>query len=242
MAYGRWDNGRAELAPVLAHMADLQAAGMSLRRITALAGTNSRWACNVRHNPNRRWVSRRISNGILAIPIPAPGDLTAVASSRSRVDATGTARRLQALMAIGYTQREVIERLGTAPTMSYRLWEGGRLVMACTAQKVCALYDELAMVQPPDTWQARRAARRAAERGWAPPLAWDDESIDDPEAKPHPWQPQPLTSEEFAEVVADYRRSSYGDEAIAAKLGIQVESLYRRLDRLGVPRSYGRSA
>jgi len=51
------------------------------------------------------------------------------------------------------------------------------------------------------------ATRRAAARGWAPPLAWDDDTIDDPNATPdlgaETPRPQGGAGRPFADVVED---------------------------------------
>lgn len=44
------------------------------------------------------------------------------------------------------------------------------------------LYDELSMVRPEGTY-AGITRRQAARRGWLPPLAWDDDLLDVPEAE-----------------------------------------------------------
>lgn len=95
------------------------------------------------------------------------------------VDATGTRRRIHALAAVGYSLAEQSRRLGMeisgASAIARRTW-----VWVTTAEKVRALYDELSMV-PGNNNRARNEAKR---RGWPPPLAWDDETIDDPRARP----------------------------------------------------------
>jgi hypothetical protein len=93
------------------------------------------------------------------------------------VDATGTRRRLQALAAIGWPPRALAERLGIQPDNILRRHR----VRVGTARLVAAVYDQLSMTPGPDT----RSAAAARRRGWAPPLAWDDDSIDDPAARPH---------------------------------------------------------
>jgi hypothetical protein len=92
------------------------------------------------------------------------------------VDATGTRRRLQALIAIGWPRRALAERLGTRPANILRQ----RRVRAGTARRVARVYDQLSMTPGPDP----RCAEAARRRGWAPPLAWDDDQIDDPRAQP----------------------------------------------------------
>lgn len=96
-----------------------------------------------------------------------------------KVDATGTRRRIQALAAIGWSLAAQSQRLGwkpsTAHAVSSRSW-----VWPQTAEKVRGLYDELSMVPGPNN----RARGEAARKGWLPPLAFDDESIDDPDYVP----------------------------------------------------------
>ncbi|HEY9476362.1 MAG TPA: hypothetical protein VIS06_21240, partial [Mycobacteriales bacterium] len=107
----------------------------------------------------------------------------------ARVDATGTRRRIQALIAVGWSASQIGGRLGISPT---NMWGLSRrlMVSARTAARVRALYDELWDCPPParNRWQrvsVSRSTRMAAVRGWAPPVAWDDDSIDDPTAQPH---------------------------------------------------------
>jgi hypothetical protein len=98
-----------------------------------------------------------------------------------RVAAVGTTRRLQALVAIGYSQARICERLQILPSNASLLFCGGQArVCAATARKVAALFAELRLVAGPDP----RARRRAARRGWQPPSAWDTERIDDPASRP----------------------------------------------------------
>ena len=52
------------------------------------------------------------------------------------------------------------------------------------------LYDAFSMRVPtPATGYQRgsvlKARRHAARQGWPPPLAWDDEDLDNPHAQPH---------------------------------------------------------
>lgn len=96
------------------------------------------------------------------------------------VDATGTRRRVQALARIGWPLSELADRLGVRfqNVHDYTTRERTRRT---SAAKVAALYDELSMIPGPSS----SAAKRAAAKGWAPPLAWDDDTIDDPRARPN---------------------------------------------------------
>lgn len=94
-----------------------------------------------------------------------------------RLDATGTQRRVHALMALGHTAQTV----GAAAGMSafqVQQTTRRRWVSPRTATRIAAAYDRLCGTR--GTSQVTR--RRAVWLGWAPPLAWED--IDDPAERP----------------------------------------------------------
>lgn len=95
------------------------------------------------------------------------------------VDATGVRRRLQALMAIGWPSRELARRLGRdSGALGRILWTASphRRVTRELHADVNALYDQLWDQAGPSL----ESRRRAAARGWPPPLFWDDMLIDNP--------------------------------------------------------------
>lgn len=96
----------------------------------------------------------------------------------------GTIRRLQALCAIGWTQQDIGARLGLSRSRVSQIIQTTRQgVRPETAKKVADLYDELWDVIPVGP-AANRARADAARKQWVSALAWDDDVIDDPEAKP----------------------------------------------------------
>lgn len=103
------------------------------------------------------------------------------------LDATGTRRRIQALMRNGWSMGLLAGRLGcTRQALRSKLYRGDR-VTRVTAAVVRALYDELWDQAPPEGNRFERrnatmARRYAQERGWPVPLAWSDDEIDDPQA------------------------------------------------------------
>jgi hypothetical protein len=97
------------------------------------------------------------------------------------VDATGTRRRIQALLALGWTLTDLGRRLGvTNRAIGHYSCGARREVLAGTARDVATLYDQLSM-QPGPSAITRRRARQA---GWHRPLCWDDDLIDDPTFQP----------------------------------------------------------
>lgn len=108
----------------------------------------------------------------------------------------GTSRRVQALVALGYTFGQIGAALGRSQDWAAKLAHGqGTFVRTSTAEKVDALFRDWCMKPPAETdrverWQAAYARSTARKNGWVPPLAWDD--IDRDEA--------PAASEDVTEI------------------------------------------
>jgi hypothetical protein len=98
---------------------------------------------------------------------------------RMLIDATGTRRRVRALVRIGWPLSHLATRLGVS-VQNVCAYTHRVQVRQSTALKVAALYDELSMLPGPSS----SALIRARSKGWPPPLAWDDEDIDNPAARP----------------------------------------------------------
>lgn len=112
--------------------------------------------------------------------------------ARTRIDATGTRRRLQGLACLGWTFTELGERLGTT-RQAVQNWAKADTVWPATAQRITALFAELCMTVPahPPGYAAGTAERvriQARKNDWVPPLAWDDDDIDNPDARPAIWK------------------------------------------------------
>jgi hypothetical protein len=111
-----------------------------------------------------------------------------VRPSSGMVDATGTHRRIQALVALGWTRTQLAERLGVQAT-NLDAMLGKPRVRAATEAATSALYSEMWDKLPPEDtplqvkW-ARRSRDDAAAKGWPPPLAWDDRQLDRPAGRP----------------------------------------------------------
>ena len=94
--------------------------------------------------------------------------------------AVGAARRLQALAVNGWSLDELKARCGESAIEKVR---GGKVARThpSVVAKVRGLYDELWDVPGP----SNLTRKRALSRGWVPAAAWDDDSIDDPDASPN---------------------------------------------------------
>lgn len=164
-------------------------------------------------------------------------------AGRRWTDATGTHRRLQALVAAGWGMRTLSLRLG-GPQRVRRMLKR-QLVFKTTAAAVKALYDELWDKQPTvGDWREQMvvtAAKRYAERrGWVPPMAWDDEAIDDPTVGPY--RPQEHKTGSFAltrHEVAHLVSFGLSNSQIAERLGIQAHSVQAVRRQLAVQATGG---
>ena len=97
-----------------------------------------------------------------------------------RVDATGARRRIRALMALGHTMTVIGRTAGITPDCVSQVANQRRWLAPATHAKIVAAYDRLSMV----VGGSPRIRRYARDRGWPPPLAWEDGTIDDPAARP----------------------------------------------------------
>lgn len=212
------------------HALALRAAGLNADRIGELAGLCDTTVLDLCNGVLGK-VRTETHHGILAIEIPTA--TYTVSTDGARVDPTGTLRRLRALVAFGYTQRYVADRLGMFETNLGVVIRAVRpLVQASTARRVEALYDELT-ARPPAK-PSKSAIRRAAALGWAPPLAWDDETIDDPNTKPQHDIHRPVRFAERYEELRDHvgvTKAEHAIEHFGKHFDQKPENVQRQIDR-----------
>jgi transcriptional regulator with XRE-family HTH domain len=228
-AYGRWSN-LVDAEPSRRHILHLTDQGMGLKRIVAVSGISQgvlwKLVYGKRRPDDTRVPTRRVRQGteqrILAIKV----DL----AQGAKVDSCGTRRRLQALVAIGYSQSRLAQRLGMSPTNFTRTMHHNSEVLKQTADAAVSLYNELSMTPAVGTDQRSRIsvtrARRYAEHMmWLPPLAWDDESIDDPFS-----QPAEMGEPDRRDLLDDFDwlvDSGESEHHAAAQLGVTLPSIER---------------
>lgn len=185
IGYGMWQPF-VPAEPVRAHLLRVREAGMPLRA-TAARLNLSEYALDylmygdVAHDPGKE-VRRETAELVLAY-WPTLNDFPDAA----RIDPTGTRRRVQALETQGFNYRVMAARVNIGPKNFGRALAGER-VTAQLARAVAAMYDAWWNQRGEDhgvqQWAAERTRRQAAARGHYGPLAWDDDTIDDPRAVP----------------------------------------------------------
>lgn len=158
------DGGRARQ-----HLKGLVEVGMTYPAIAKRAGINEDTIYMLVSGRVRR-VTEPVESAILGVqPCPSPTGL---------ISSAGTLRRIHALMAIGWSHDEISAHCGMSTKVLANSRRPRVTVRVATAVRVT--YDELSMTPGPN----RVTESRAARLGYAPPLAWDDETIDDPDAQP----------------------------------------------------------
>lgn len=163
--------GYRDAAPARAHIARLRQLGWTYEAIARAAGL-SIWVGHKLHSGTSRRLLAESEVAILRVPL-IPFE------SHRGVSAVGARRRVQALAYMGWPNHEIARRIGCSPRSLPTLLSRGRL-SAKLSHRIAAVYDELSMRCGP----SKLAAVRARGYGWAPPLAWDDDEIDNPAAEP----------------------------------------------------------
>jgi len=228
MAYGRWQANEPAAASE-AQIKAWHAAGFTLRDLIQATGLPEKVISDLLYG------LRKSVRGVTAQAI-REAQPTRIATSR--IPAVGSMRRLQALTWVGWPLIEVSARSGVSKSILSQARGGHRRMLAYgTHQSIVAVFDELWDQAPPDNQASRDAAARARREGWAPPAAWDDDTIDDPRAKPFglvregqatgPASTDPMVLERIAEL----HRVGYNDREIATRLGYNTPDAVAALRR-----------
>lgn len=234
----------------------LNALGMSGPAIATAAGLNYCTIGRLLNSTGRQapTVRRSTAAAILAITPQAASRL-----DRGLVARAGTRRRLQALGAIGWRQEDIAARLSITTAAIRSLMRHDGQVCATSAAKVADAYDAM-WRNPPTGASSDRRRRRATTLGWASPLAWDDDTIDDPRARPDVGGRSPvrgvgerdelailravtcgdveLTRIERVEAVRLLHRLRLNDRQIGRQVGIHRDQVARYRRVLGLPANH----
>jgi hypothetical protein len=179
--YGRW-HPYVDAGTVREHIAGLRTAGIGVERIAQLAGLSVSHVRQLAEHgraglPTTQRVRASTAARVLSVDID-----DASRAPHSRVDATGTRRRVQAFMATGWTLELLAGQLDRRPSSLLRSMTSAS-VTARTAHEVASLYEQLSGSTPPRATDKQRVAADAARahavaQGWLPPLAWDNIDTD----------------------------------------------------------------
>lgn len=198
--------------PLVQHIAQLQASGMSIsliaRRANVSAATISYVVRGLTKNCQRDKALR-----ILAV---RPRDFDAAAER----PIIGSQRRVRALYAIGHNPRTIGQAAGLCEATISHLANGRyQQIDGPSAEGIRAAYRRLAWV----SGSSRKAKSRARQMGWPGPLAWDGD-MDDPTV-------QPDTADSYRPLLRNGRDSMRRAEiAHLLSLGESVSSIARQMN------------
>jgi lambda repressor-like predicted transcriptional regulator len=231
--YGTWQP-LVDAEPVRHHIAALRDAGHSIPDIQKQAHVSAATLARILYDGTNKRAERirpEVAERILALPLaPAP------VKPSTLVDATGTRRRLQALVSMGWTLTALGPRLGFHPRRLTDLLYADR-VLASTAARVADRYRIVQTLNPADYGvpaASRTMARNlAARNNWHGPLAWDD--IDDPNCKPERSRPSRAKDGSRhttdASRVAQLTAAGLSAQQIADQLGCHKRTVVRARGR-----------
>ena len=211
--------------PLRDHVAMLMKSGMSFKAIALTAGWASRNA--LADAMTRKRVTPRTLARVLAVHPELDNRKDAY------VDATGSARRLQALAVNGWPSRNLAKQLGHKdPAMVQHIANGKTpTIRLRTKDDIRRLFDELWDQPGP----SKRTASIAKARGWLPALAWDDDLIDRPEHQPEDVRRRGVSgggSGITLEDIEEAREQGYGTaEQIGWRLGVSRDAVQQILSR-----------
>ena len=180
--YGTWQP-LVDAEPARQHIGQLRKIGHSLPNIEKAARISAATLHRILYdgtNKRARRIRPEVAERILSIPLTPPP-----IKPHTIIDATGTRRRLQALVSMGWTLNALGPQLGFHSRRLTDLIHADQ-VLASTARRIADGYRTVQTRDPRDHGVPARsinmARNLAAREGWHGPLAWDD--IDDPAAKP----------------------------------------------------------
>lgn len=204
--------GYVDSGPARERVRLLRSRGMTLQMLTSYGVSRFGVRC-IESHPRIQGLTER---KVFAIPVPE------AIPSGAPVDATGTRRRVQALVAMGWPQEMIAAELGTTQTGVSALTRRSK-VSSQTAIAVRELFERWGMVLGP----SEVSRRRARTFGWVTGVAWDD--IDDPDEKPNLGELVPVR---VADRIAELQDLGVTDvRQIARRLGVEPDSVKRALLR-----------
>jgi plasmid maintenance system antidote protein VapI len=223
--------------PARRHVQALMAAGVGYARIAAAAGVATSTINHMLYPRHSRQPAAKLNheNARRILSVRAEDVVTGL------VNAAGSARRIRALMAVGWPPMHLATRIGVHPHYVSEIHRSNQ-VFATTAHAVAATYNQLWDKNPQHYGVSQQAANRfrnyARANGWAPPAAWDDDQLDDPAGAPHVGDDDSTVNRDE---LAEYRRqeiahlASFGipEHEIAQRLGMSASYIHDLIrDRL----------
>lgn len=154
----------------------VQRYGVSIRGIADASGISRQLISNLNRGL-KQGIRRDSEAAVLAVTAES---VLSRPKGEGFVPNIGGRRRIQALMAMGWRHQDLTPLLGL--NTANIIHQQGDWFTKRKHDAIKGLYDQLWNKRGPAT---ALSINRIAKAGYAPPLAWDDETIDDPTAQPN---------------------------------------------------------
>lgn len=254
-AYGRFDDGLVDAGPVREHLEFLHRHGLGFRRVAELADVSATvlralrfgWQSGPQKGQLPKRVKRETAERVLAVEMTFDA-----LADHALVSSSGAIRRLQALVARGWSIAKLARELGMQQTNLCQLMRRQSVAMR-THRIIAELFDDIWDSTPPLETRHDRAAytsalKFAAARRWLPPLAWDDIDTDpeppalDDETSIDEIAVDLALSGEHVRLTPAERRLAVGraherrwsDELTAETIGCAARTVFRIREELGL--------
>lgn len=222
------EQGKSRLVdagPVKRHLIAAKLAGVSVKEIARAANVGPSVAQEAYHGQHAR-ISAETAARILAVDIASIR-----ANGWSLVDATGSIRRVRALSSLGWTGRDIATGLRISRPTVTRLLAGTFEVASGVRDAVTVGYRRMLTQAPPARTSRQRTdsamtRRRAAEKGWVGPLAWEDIDNDEQPLELEPWEAGPVI-----DTIRDLEHQGLTRDGIAGRLGVKRRTVDRAITR-----------
>lgn len=246
---GKFTGGRMPVEPVQERIQELLDDGISMKYLASQVGIDKSHVERIYHGVlaftprpggneslKRKSVSPENYKKIMGYRPPAYLDR----EDFQRIPAAGTARRLQALMRLGWPVSYIAEELGVSSSRVAGIMRAEK-VQAGTARKVRDIYEaHWDQVPEPvarfDKQAVTKTIRTAERRGYQPPMFWDDDRIDDPTytpVVPEIGDRRAVKRELFIQEVEHLASTGERLEAIAQRFDMSPGAVEKRLCRYG---------
>ena len=156
------------------HLGALEVAGLTREMVARLAKVSVEDLATI-SSPDEVSIDACVAQRVLAVTFHPSDD-------RQWTPGVGAQRRIRALVAMGFPFDDLAQRVGVSSDVLESLPARG-LIHVALWTSIDRLYDELSMTPDAPDPAVRDWARDV--QNWSPPLAWDDDEIDDYRARSH---------------------------------------------------------
>jgi len=262
-AYGRYDHGLVDAAPVREHIQYLQSCGLGWKRIAEISGAGTTAIGSLIYgrkggtsDPRKGEVIKRTTREKADRILAVKPDLSLLAAG-AYISSRGVHRRVQALVARGWSQSKLSAMVGREPGNWFTMMQAPSVTVALH-REFAEIYERLWNEEPPhadhrDKIAYSRSINYAAARRWLPPLAWDDIDTDvEPPAQEETvgidealvllaiaGEQVRLTPEERRAAVTELNASRLNDSVIAERLHVTTRTVLRIRQELDLAAAVG---